>query len=169
MLLSSAQFIREDSSVWYGAVVRGDKNTIRIGTKTNIQDRAVISTVHELDSGFPSTVEIGNNVTIGHGAIITSSIVRSNSLIGQGAIIGAGCVIGRNVLIAAGANVLPETIVLDNQLWAGNPAKHIRDLTEEEIGNLQKSADSYSELKKEHADEFLPFGTIYQEAEKHQK
>lgn len=90
-------------------------------------------------------------------------------MIGQGAIVGSGCEIGRNTIIAAGAVVLPDTVVPDNQLWAGNPAKYIRDVTEEEVAFIEKSAESYAQLAEEHSDEFLPFGTVYQEAEKHQK
>jgi gamma-carbonic anhydrase len=128
----------EKASVWYGAVVRGDKSKITIGSHTNVQDRAVISTVSSLESGFPSDVEIGSKVTIGHGALLTSCIVGDNSLIGQGAIVQAGSVVGSHVMIAAGAVVLPNTIIPNNQLWAGNPAKFIRDVTDEEIAGLEK-------------------------------
>jgi carbonic anhydrase/acetyltransferase-like protein (isoleucine patch superfamily) len=136
-------------------VIRGDKNQVKIGQLTNIQDRAVISTAGELESGFPASVHIGDSVTIGHGALLTSCVVKDNTLIGQGAIISAGAEIGSNTIIAAGAVVLPDTLVPDNQLWAGNPAKFIRNVTEEEIANLEKSAEFYSQLSKDHQDEHV--------------
>lgn len=87
-------------------------------------------------------------------------------MIGQGAIVQAGTEIGRESIIAAGAVVLPNTVVPSGQLWAGNPAKYIRDLTEDEVSGLKVSADSYLELSKKHSEEFLPYGTVYQQAEK---
>jgi carbonic anhydrase/acetyltransferase-like protein (isoleucine patch superfamily) len=111
-------------------------------------------------------VNIGNNVTIGHGAILTSCIVKSDTLIGQGAIVGAGAEVGRHCVIAAGAVILPDTLIPDKELWAGNPAKKIRAVTDEEIEGLKKSAEVYHELAQQHSEEFLPVGTLYQEAEK---
>lgn len=158
--------VMNNASIWYGAVVRADKNKVKIGAHTNVQDRAVIGTVSSLESGFPAEVSIGDKVTIGHGALLTSCTIADKALIGQGAIIQAGAEIGSNSIIAAGAVVLPNTVVPSNQLWAGNPAKYIRDVTEEEVAGLEKSATTYSNLAKEHAEEFLPFGTAYQQAEK---
>lgn len=158
--------IHNDSSIWYGAVVRGDKNKIKIGNKTNVQDRAVINTVTSLTTGFPADVDIGDDVTIGHGALLTSCVVGQRSLIGQGSIIQSGAEIGSNSIIAAGAVVLPNTVVPSKQLWAGNPAKYVRDVTDEEMETMKHSAALYDSLAKEHADEFLPYGTVYQEAEK---
>ena len=114
-----------------------------IGHGTNIQDRAVIDTETELDTGYSPDVEIGNYVTIGHGALITSSIIQSNVLIGQGSIIQKGCVIEPFSILAAGSVLLPGTLIGTKQLWAGNPAKYIRDVTDEEIGNIQKVSNYF--------------------------
>lgn len=103
-----------------------------------MQDRAVINTVSTVDNGFPADVFIGERVTIGHGALLTSCTVGSRVLIGQGAIVQAGSDIGSESMIAAGAVVLPNTVVPSKQLWAGNPAKYIRDLTDEEVESLEK-------------------------------
>lgn len=81
---------------------------------------------------------IGEHVTIGHGALLTSCNVGSRVLIGQGAIVQAGADIGNDSMIAAGAVVLPNTVVPSKQLWAGNPAKYVRDLTDEELSTLEK-------------------------------
>lgn len=106
--------------------------------QTNIQDRAVINTVSSLETGFSADVEIGDRVTIGHGALLTSCIVGADTLIGQGAIIQAGAEIGSESMIAAGAVVLPNTVVPSKQLWAGNPAKYIRDVSDEEVAMFAK-------------------------------
>jgi carbonic anhydrase/acetyltransferase-like protein (isoleucine patch superfamily) len=123
--------------VFYGAVLRGDKNKIILGSNSNVQDRAVISTVPSLESGFPADVKIGEYVTIGHGALITSSTIGSRVLIGQGAIIEPGCVIEDQTMIAAGAVVLPGTLVKTGELWAGNPATCVRKLSEDETKFLE--------------------------------
>ncbi len=98
----------------------------------------MISTVTSLDSGYPADVNVGNWVTIGHGALLTSCTVGDNVLIGQGAIIQEGADIGDEVTIAAGAVVLPNVVVPSGQLWAGNPAKYIRDLSDEEKAAINK-------------------------------
>ena len=109
-----------------------------MGFKSNIQDRAVISTVPTTDEAYPADVLIGNHVTVGHGALLTSCTVKDNTLIGQGAIIQEGAVIEENSIIAAGAVVLPGTLVKQGQLWAGNPAAYVRDVTEHEIEDIKE-------------------------------
>mmetsp|Transcript_22407 Transcript_22407/g.45086 ORF Transcript_22407/g.45086 Transcript_22407/m.45086 type:complete len:229 (-) Transcript_22407:76-762(-) len=158
--------LHNECSIWYGAVVRGDKNKIKIGRQTNVQDRAVIGTIANSATGFPAHVDIGDQVTIGHGALITSCTIGNRVLIGQGAIIQEGSDIGNNAIIAAGAVVLPGTVVPAQQLWAGNPAAFIRDVTDAEMEGMVKSAEHYSEMGSTHDAEFLPFGTAYQAAEK---
>ena len=154
------------SSVWYGAVVRGGKNKITIGSHTNVQDRAVINCSAAVDSEFPADVLIGNSTSIGHGAVLTSCAIGSGCLIGQGAIIQEGSQIQNNCLIAAGTIVLPGTIVPSGQLWAGNPAAYVRDLSNDEKKSFETLAESYSNLAEEHAAEFLPFSnTMHLHAE----
>ncbi len=92
----------------------------------------MISTVTTLDNGYPSDVVIGSEVTIGHGALISSCTIGDRVLIGQGAVIQEGCDIGQDVIIAAGSVLLPNMLVPSGQLWAGNPAKYIRDVVDEE-------------------------------------
>ncbi len=133
-------FLIELTSVqlWYGAVLRGDKNKITIGSFTNIQDKAVLHTTTSLDNGLPADLEISNYVTIGHGACLHSCIVKDRCLIGMNAVVLEGCVIEENSMVAAGAVVLPHTVVPSGQLWAGNPAVYIRDLNHDEMESLQK-------------------------------
>lgn len=146
-------------------MLRADKNRIQVGSFSNIQDRAVVSTVETLESGLPASVEIGEYVTVGHGAVLTSCTVGNHVLIGQGAIVPEGCVIERHSTIAAGAVLLPDTLVPSGQLWAGNPAKFVRDLTAAEKADLERGAKSYADLSKQHAEEFKPFGLAYQQAQ----
>ena len=119
-----------DSSVWFGAVVRGDNEPIKVGKGTSIQDNAVLHT----EAGHPLT--IGDNVTVGHGAIVHCSSVGSNSLIGMGAILLDGAVIGDHCIIGAGAVVKENAVVPAGTMMVGVPAKPIRTLTPEQIAFL---------------------------------
>lgn len=125
--------------VFYGTVIRGDINHVKIGTNTNIQDRVVIKNV--VDAPFktlPPDTMIGNDCTIGHGAILSSCVVGNNCLIGQGAVLEPGAFINPNSIVAAGSVVTSGTMIPAGQLWAGNPAVFVRDLTHGEIeGNKQ--------------------------------
>lgn len=127
----------EDVGIWYHATVRGDRAPIKIGNRSNVQDNAVV----HVDAGFPVT--IGENVTIGHGAIIHGCEIGDNSLIGMGAIVMNGARIGKNCIVGAGALVTQNTIVPDNSLLLGNPAKVKRQVTEEEIAASLHNADVY--------------------------
>jgi carbonic anhydrase/acetyltransferase-like protein (isoleucine patch superfamily) len=119
----------DEVSVWYQAVVRGDVNSILIGNKVNIQDGVVIHATYETASTY-----IGNNVSIGHNAIVHGCTIHNNVLIGMGSIIMDRCEIGSNSIIAAGAVVTQNTIVPEGTIFAGIPAKKIKDIDL----NLQK-------------------------------
>lgn len=131
--------IGEGSSVWYNAVIRGDSNPIVIGENTNVQDNAVlhVSNSHALS--------IGDNVTIGHGAIVHGCKIGNNVLIGMGAIVLDGAVIEDNCIIGAGALVTQGKIVPEGSLCFGNPAKVIREITEEENQSILENANEYSD------------------------
>lgn len=131
--------IGENSSVWYNAVIRGDSNKIVIGENTNIQDNAVLHENHE------NALVIGDNVTIGHGAIVHGCTVGNNVLIGMGAIILDGAVIEKNCIIGAGALVTQNKVIPEGSLVFGNPAKVIRQLTEEEKDSILKNANQYAD------------------------
>lgn len=128
-----------ESSVWFGAVVRGDVNTIKIGKKTNIQDNA---TIHVTTALYPTF--IGDGVTVGHNAVIHGSLIDDNVLIGMGAVVLDGCKIGKNSIIAANSVLLGGTEIPEGVLVAGNPAKIKREVTPEEIEGLKKSAQNYA-------------------------
>lgn len=127
-----------DCSVWFNAVIRGDVNSIRIGNKTNIQDGAVIHCTYE-----KAATVIGNNVSIGHRAIVHGCTVEDNSLIGMGAVVMDHAVVEKDCIIAAGAVVLENSICESGYIYAGIPAKKVKQLTPDQIEGLQKTANNY--------------------------
>jgi carbonic anhydrase/acetyltransferase-like protein (isoleucine patch superfamily) len=129
----------DDCSFWFNAVVRGDVNSIRLGNKVNIQDGAVIHCTYKKTQTI-----LGNNVSVGHNAIVHGSLVHDNVLIGMGAIVMDNCEIGSNSIIAAGAVLTEGTIVPSGCIYAGVPAKKVKDISEELIhGEINRIADNY--------------------------
>ena len=143
--LVGAVTLAAGSSVFYGAVLRADSDTIEIGEGSNIQDNV---TVH-CDSGVPTRV--GSGVSVGHGAILHGCTVEDDCLIGMGATVLNGAVIGHGSLIAAGAVVLEGTVVPPGSLVAGVPGKVRRELSEEERAGIRANAAHYRELSAAHA------------------
>ena len=129
--------ISENCSVWFNAVIRADSDRVKIGENSNVQDNAVIHT----SEGFG--VQIGDNVTIGHGAIVHGCTIEDNVMIGMGAIVLNGAKIGKNSIIGAGTLVTQGKIIPAGSLAFGNPAKVVRQLTEEEISSISRNAKSY--------------------------
>src|SRR5690349_3140843 len=128
-----------ECSIWFNAVVRGDVNSIRIGNKVNIQDGAVIHCTYEKTKAI-----IGNNVSIGHNAIVHGCTVDDNVLIGMGAIVMDNAHIGSNTIIAAGAVVLEGTQVEAGSIYAGVPAKKVKDISQSLIsGEIDRIANNY--------------------------
>lgn len=134
--------IGAQASVWYNCVLRGDVNYIRIGAGTNIQDGTIIHVSRGAE--FPTIIE--NNVTVGHSATIHGCYIETGSLIGIGAIILDGARIGKNSLIAAGSLVTPNTIIPERSFVLGVPARVKRELSDEEIADLQKFWENYIKL-----------------------
>jgi carbonic anhydrase/acetyltransferase-like protein (isoleucine patch superfamily) len=135
-----------DCSVWFNAVVRGDVNSIRIGNKVNIQDGSVLHcTYQNLAAGQQGTqLNIGNNVSIGHNAIVHGCTIHDNVLIGMGAIVMDNCVIESNTIVAAGAVVTEGTHVPAGCIFAGVPAKKIKDISQELIsGEIDRISNNY--------------------------
>jgi len=136
--------LEEESSVWYGAVLRGDINRIIIGPRSNVQDNAVV----HLDTSYPTTV--GELVTVGHTAVVHACTIDNEVLVGMGAIIidnvevGVGFIIGANALVTMGMKIPPGSLVL------GSPAKIRRELTLDEQKDIARWAWSYVETAKEY-------------------
>jgi len=157
--------VGDRSSIWYGCVLRGDRNQIRIGAMTNLQDRAVVHTAGALESGFPATATIGNYVTVGQGAVLYSCTVMDEVSIGAGAILEEGSLIESHTIVEPGAVVRAGARIPSGQVWGGNPAQYIRDVTEDEVLNFQKEATDATKLANAHSYEFLPYGTAYLQAD----
>ncbi|MCW3093908.1 MAG: Carbonic anhydrase/acetyltransferase isoleucine patch superfamily-like protein [Ferruginibacter sp.] len=129
----------DDCSVWFNAVIRGDVNSVRIGNKVNIQDGAVIHCTYEKTKAV-----IGNNVSIGHNAIVHGCIIDDNVLIGMGAIVMDNVQCGSNCIIAAGAVVLENTVIEPGCIYAGVPAKKVKDISQELVnGQINRIANNY--------------------------
>ncbi len=137
--------IGEDSSVWFGSVVRGDVNYIRIGKRTNIQDNSVVHVTHDTHPTI-----IGDNVTVGHRVVLHGCVLGNNILVGMGAIVMDGVQIEDFVLVGAGALITPNKRIPSGVLVAGVPAKVIRDLRQEEIDMISESAANYVNYKNEY-------------------
>jgi len=128
-----------DCSVWFNAVVRGDVNSIKMGNRVNVQDGAIIHGTFERSGTI-----IGNNVSIGHNALVHGCTINDNVLIGMGAIIMDNAVINSGSLIAAGAVVLANTVVESGSVYAGVPAKKVKDISPELFeGEVMRIADNY--------------------------
>jgi len=141
--------IGDDSSVWPGVVIRGDVNFIRIGERSSIQDGSVIHVSHDgpytRPGGFPTL--IGNDVTVGHAVVLHGCTLEDACLIGMHASVLDGAVVQKHGFVGAGALIPPGKVVGSGELWVGNPAKKLRDLSQREIESLLYSAQHYVRLK----------------------
>jgi carbonic anhydrase/acetyltransferase-like protein (isoleucine patch superfamily) len=128
-----------ECSIWFNAVIRGDVHYIKMGNKVNVQDGAVIHATYQ-----KSPTNIGNNVSIGHNAIVHGCTIHDNVLVGMGSIIMDDCVVESNTIIAAGAVVTKNTRVEAGSIYAGVPAKKVKDISEELIsGEIDRIANNY--------------------------
>src|SRR5574342_1147099 len=130
--------IGERSSVWFGSVVRGDVNSVRIGARTNVQDHCVI---HVTSRGHATAV--GDDVTLGHRVTLHGCTVKDRCLVGIGAVVMDGAVVGPDAMVGAGSLVPPRMVVPPGKLALGSPARVLRDLTAEELASLRDSAVRY--------------------------
>ena len=142
--------LRARSSVWYGAVIRADGDSIELGQDSNLQDGAVV----HADPGFP--VRIGSGVTIGHRVVLHGCTIEDGALIGMGAILLNGTRVGRGSLVAAGTVLLEGTVVPPGSLVAGVPGKVRRELTHTEAASIATNARGYVERAREYAGASTP-------------
>ncbi|WP_040212076.1 gamma carbonic anhydrase family protein [Clostridium polynesiense] len=136
--------IKKHSSIWFGAVIRGDENEIEIDENTNIQDNCILHTDAHIK------MRIGKNVTVGHGVIIHGCNIKDNVLVGMGTIILNGAEIGENSIVGAGSLITENKIIPPGVLCMGSPARVVRELTKEEIQNIHDSAEQYKNLSKKY-------------------
>ncbi|KAG7020499.1 Gamma carbonic anhydrase 1, mitochondrial, partial [Cucurbita argyrosperma subsp. argyrosperma] len=149
------------SSIWYGCVLRGDANSISVGSGTNIQDNSLVHVAKSNLSGKVLPTIIGDNVTIGHSAVLHGCTVEDEAFIGTGAMLLDGSIVEKNAMVAAGALVRQNTKIPSGEVWGGNPAKFLRKLTDEERAFISQSATNYSDLAQVHvAENAKPFDRI---------
>jgi carbonic anhydrase/acetyltransferase-like protein (isoleucine patch superfamily) len=134
----------DECSIWFGAVLRGDADSIRIGNRSNVQENAVI----HVDPGFPAI--IGDDCIIGHGAIVHGAKLANNVLVGMHATILNGAKVGNFCIIGANALVTEGTIIPDYSVVLGSPAKVVKQLSDEQIEKVKRNAQAYVDLGKEY-------------------
>lgn len=147
--------IGDDASIWPGAVLRGDVNTIEIGARTSIQDASILHVASDRlagEGGIP--LVIGDDCTVGHRVILHACTIGARCLVGMGAIVMDGAVVGDEVIIGAGSLVPAGKRLPSRTLWLGSPARQARALTAKEIAMLAESAEHYVALK----DDYLKGG-----------
>ena len=138
----------DNCSIWFNAVLRGDVNSIRMGNKVNVQDGAIIHCTY-----LKAATTIGNNVSIGHNAIVHGCVIDDNVLIGMGAIVMDNAHVGSNCIIAAGAVVLENTVIAPGSIYAGVPAKKVKEISPELIsGEINRIAENYIRYSKWYKD-----------------
>jgi carbonic anhydrase/acetyltransferase-like protein (isoleucine patch superfamily) len=130
--------IGAESSIWFNVSMRGDVGGIRIGARSNIQDGSVVHMTSTTQGTY-----IGDEVTVGHMALLHSCTIEDRVLIGMQSCVMDDVCVQSEAMVAAGSLVTPRTVVGSRQLWAGRPARYVRDLTDEEVAHLRKSADDY--------------------------
>lgn len=137
--------LKPGSTVWYGAVLRGDDGTLTIGENSNVQDNAVL----HCDAG--GAVTLGKNVTVGHSALVHGCTVGDGSLIGMHATLLNHCVVGRNCIIGAGALVPEGMVIPDNSVAVGVPARVIKTIRDDQLAHNIENAKAYVEMGRQHA------------------
>ena len=141
--------IAEGSSIWFGCVIRGDVNSIKIGKRTSVQDLSMVHVTHfkkeDRSDGFATV--IGDDVTIGHRVMLHGCIIEDACLIGMSATILDGAVIGKESIVGANSLITKNKVFPPRSLIMGNPAKVVRTLNEEEVASLYHSADNYVRFK----------------------
>ena len=135
----------EQCSVWFHAVIRGDVNYIRIGSRTNVQDLCMLHVTHDTHP-----LIIGNEVTIGHSVVLHGCTIKDRVLVGMGAIIMDGAVIGEDSVVGAGALVVERTVVPPKSVILGSPARVLRPATDEEVAWIKESAENYVKYSRQY-------------------
>ena len=137
--------IAADVGVWYGCVVRGDVNEIRIGQGTNIQD---LTMIHCAERG--QGTYLGSGITVGHSAVLHACTVEDNAFIGIQACVMDDCIVEKGAMVAAGALVTPGKIVKANEVWAGSPAKKLRDINQNDLDFFEINRERYQRLARQY-------------------
>lgn len=156
----------ERVSVWYGCVLRGDLNSIRVDCFSNVQDRTVIHAARSSPTGLSAATSIGKYVSIGPRCLLRSCKVEDECIIGAKSILMEGSVVQTHAKLAPGTVLPPGKLVPSGQLWEGNPARFVRDLTDDEIADIVPVAEKSFPLQDAHSSELLPYSTLWRQAQR---
>lgn len=153
--------VGQGSSIWYGCVLRGDANSITVGSGTNILDNSLVHVAKSNLAGKVLPVKIGDKVTVGHSAVLHGCTVEDESFVGTGATLLDGVVVETRAMVAPGALVRQNTRIPSGEVWGGNPAKFLRKLNDEEMALFSESATDNASLAQGHAVENAkPFNKV---------
>ncbi|MCO5603961.1 hypothetical protein L7F22_058118 [Adiantum nelumboides] len=168
-VIAGAVDVWDASSVWYGSVIRGDLNKISINFAANVQDRCVIHAAKTSPTGLPADTDIGKYVTVGAFSTLRSCVIEDEAIIGQRCVLMEGSLVETNAILQSGTVLAPGRRIPAGELWGGNPARFIRQLTYDEVHGIKLLAEKMRNIAKTHMSEFLPYSTAYLEAEKLKK
>jgi len=154
--------MKDRSSAWYGAVLRADQSNIHVGGFSSVGDRTVLLSAAVNPTGFAARTYIGDYVTIGRGCVLRACTVDNLSVVGDGCIIQDGAFVDSEAMLEAGSLLPPGARVPTHEVYGGNPAVFVRKLSKEEIADFKQEAVKTAALASTHADQFLPYGTLYQ-------
>lgn len=164
--LIGAVTLNPRSSVWYNTVLRGDLNSIVIGKNTSVQDRAVLHAARTSPSGFDAGTAVGDNVRIGAGSVVRSALIDDGAAIGEKCVLAEGSMVEQNAALAPNSVLPPARRIPPAELWGGNPAQFIRELSESEQAEMEMQADRTFLNSRAHDFEFPEHGMQYVDAEK---
>lgn len=153
------------ASVMYGAVLRGDLNDVSVGAFSSIGERATVHTSKSVEGHVAAGVSIGAHVVVGPGAMLQSCTIEDGASVGANAVVMEGALVEAAAQLAPGAVVHPGRRIPAGQLWAGNPAAYVRDLSKAELAEAEGHAEEAADVAAEHAHEFLPQSAVYLHAE----
>lgn len=165
-VLAGQVVVYDGSSVWNGAVLRGDLNKISVGFCSNVQERCVVHAAWSSPTGLPAETLIDRYVTVGAYSLLRSCTIEPECIIGQHSILMEGSLVETHSILEAGSVLPPGRRIPSGELWAGNPAKFVRKLTHEEELEIPKLAVAINDLSRSYFSEFLPYSTVYLEVEK---
>ncbi|XP_010484091.1 PREDICTED: gamma carbonic anhydrase-like 1, mitochondrial [Camelina sativa] len=169
VVLAGQVTVWDGSSVWNGAVLRGDLNKITVGFCSNVQERCVVHAAWSSPTGLPAATIIDRYVTVGAYSLLRSCTIEPECIIGQHSILMEGSLVETRSILEAGSVVPPGRRIPSGELWGGNPARFIRTLTNEETLEIPKLAVAINHLSGDYFSEFLPYSTVYLEVEKFKK
>jgi len=154
--------VKDNASIWYGAVVRGDQSSIYVGGFSSIGDRSVVQSAAINPTGFSARTYIGSYVTIGQGCLLRACTIDDGSVIGDGCILQEGSLVERSAMLEPGSLLPSGARVPSGEVYGGSPATFVRKLSKAELTEFEMTAEATSSLAASHADEFLPYGDLYQ-------